>query len=57
MALWLTWRRRPDVLARAVLSAEDRQLIDRFERGETPDTLQAPAKKERDGSHGRDSTG
>ena len=57
MALWLTWRRRPDVLARAVLTAEDRQLIDRFERGETPDTLQAPAKKERDGSHGRDSTG
>jgi len=57
MALWLTWRRRPDLLAGAGLGAEERRLIDRFERGETPQTLQAPAKKERDESHGRDSTG
>jgi tRNA (guanine37-N1)-methyltransferase len=35
-ALWLTWRRRPDLLARAALDADDRRWIERFERGETP---------------------
>jgi tRNA (guanine37-N1)-methyltransferase len=35
-ALWLTWRRRPDLLAQARLDAEDRRWIERFERGETP---------------------
>ena len=35
-ALWLTWRRRPDLLARATLDAADRRWIERFERGETP---------------------
>jgi tRNA (guanine37-N1)-methyltransferase len=35
-ALWLTWRRRPDLLARAPLDADDRRWIERFERGETP---------------------
>jgi tRNA (guanine37-N1)-methyltransferase len=36
-ALWLTWRTRPDLLARAELSADDRELLERFERGERPD--------------------
>jgi tRNA (guanine37-N1)-methyltransferase len=35
-ALWLTWRRRPELLAEASLTDEERQLIERFERGETP---------------------
>jgi tRNA (guanine37-N1)-methyltransferase len=35
-ALWLTWRRRPDLLAGACLDAEDRRWIERFERGESP---------------------
>jgi tRNA (guanine37-N1)-methyltransferase len=35
-ALWLTWRRRPDLLAQAGLDADDRRWIERFERGETP---------------------
>jgi tRNA (guanine37-N1)-methyltransferase len=35
-ALWLTWRRRPDLLARARLDADDRRWIERFERGESP---------------------
>ena len=35
-ALWLTWRRRPDLLARASLDADDRRWIERFERGESP---------------------
>lgn len=35
-ALWLTWRRRPDLLTRAPLDADDRRWIERFERGETP---------------------
>ena len=58
MALWVTWRRRPDLLAGADLSPEERRLIDRFERGETPERLwAAPVKRGRDESHGRDSTG
>ncbi|HET7340241.1 MAG TPA: tRNA (guanosine(37)-N1)-methyltransferase TrmD [Methylomirabilota bacterium] len=36
-ALWLTWKQRPDLLARAELDAADRRWIERFERGETPD--------------------
>ena len=35
-ALWLTWRRRPDLLARATLDADDRRWIERFELGEAP---------------------
>jgi tRNA (guanine37-N1)-methyltransferase len=35
-ALWLTWRRRPELLAQARLDADDRRWIERFERGETP---------------------
>jgi tRNA (guanine37-N1)-methyltransferase len=36
-ALWLTWRTRPDLLARAELTADDRKLLERFERGERPE--------------------
>lgn len=36
-ALWLTWRTRPDLLAHAELTADDRKLLERFERGERPD--------------------
>ena len=55
-ALWRTWRARPDLLTRAPLSAEDRRILDRFERGETADEVEpaAPGERER---HGRDSTG
>jgi tRNA (guanine37-N1)-methyltransferase len=35
-ALFLTWRRRPELLATASLTDEERKLIERFERGETP---------------------
>ena len=35
-ALFMTWRRRPELLADASLTEEERQLIERFERGETP---------------------
>jgi tRNA (guanine37-N1)-methyltransferase len=35
-ALWLTWRQRPDLLARATLDADDRRWIERFEQGEAP---------------------
>src|SRR5580765_851401 len=41
-ALWLTWRKRPDLLAQAALDADDRRWIERFERGETPPTDEAP---------------
>ncbi len=51
-ALWLTWRRRPELLAEASLTDEERRLIERFERGEAP---AAPARTERDEGHGRDS--
>jgi len=36
-ALWETWRARPDLLAQAELTADDRQLLERFERGERPE--------------------
>ncbi len=55
-ALWTTWRARPDLLAGAGLSDEERQWIERFERGETPPAMDAPAHRERDQDHGRDST-
>jgi tRNA (guanine37-N1)-methyltransferase len=35
-ALFLTWRRRPELLTEASLTDDERQLIERFERGETP---------------------
>jgi tRNA (guanine37-N1)-methyltransferase len=35
-ALFLTWRRRPELLAEASLTDEERRLIERFERGEMP---------------------
>lgn len=35
-ALFLTWRRRPELLAAASLTDEERRMIERFERGETP---------------------
>jgi tRNA (guanine37-N1)-methyltransferase len=51
-ALWLTWRRRPELLADASLTDEERRLIERFERGEAP---AAPARGEGNEGHGRDS--
>ena len=36
-ALWLTWRSRPDLLAQAPLTADDRKLLEAFERGERPE--------------------
>lgn len=47
-ALWLTWRQRPDLLAEAPLTPEERKLVERFERGLTPEDLE-------DEGHGRDS--
>ena len=47
-ALWLTWRQRPDLLAGAALAPDERTLVERFERGQTPDDLE-------DDGHGRDS--
>jgi tRNA (guanine37-N1)-methyltransferase len=49
-ALWLTWRQRPDLLAQAGLTPAEWRLVERFERGQTPDDL------EEDG-HGRDPVG
>jgi len=34
-ALYMTWRRRPDLLATATLDADEKHWIERFERGET----------------------
>src|SRR2546426_2658509 len=42
-ALWLTWKHRPDLLAAATLDAADRGSIERFERGETPEQIDASA--------------
>ncbi|PYN87841.1 MAG: tRNA (guanosine(37)-N1)-methyltransferase TrmD [Candidatus Rokuibacteriota bacterium] len=42
-AIWLTWRERPDLLATARLTAEERKLVERFERGETPEEIDDPA--------------
>jgi tRNA (guanine37-N1)-methyltransferase len=62
-ALWKTWRARPDLLDGARLDPNDREIVERFTRGETPDAVAGPAResgegaawRERDG-HGRDST-
>jgi len=42
-AIWLTWRERPDLLATARLTPEERKLLERFDRGETPEQLGDPA--------------
>jgi tRNA (guanine37-N1)-methyltransferase len=47
-ALWRTWRARPDLLERAELSPEDASLVERFRRGETPDSVETQAPRERD---------
>ncbi len=49
-ALWLTWRQRPDLLADAGLTPAERALVERFERGQTPDDVE-------DDGHGRDPVG
>src|SRR6185369_7290301 len=36
-ALWRTWRARPDLLAEAELTPDDRKLVEGFERGERPE--------------------
>src|SRR5213594_2729623 len=41
-AIWLTWRERPDLLAAARLTPDERKLVERFERGETPEQLDDP---------------
>ena len=58
-ALYMTWRRRPDLLATATLDADEKHWIERFERGETlPDDGRALAKKrKKEPSDGRDSAG
>ena len=38
-AIWVTWRERPDLLATARLTQDERKLVERFERGETPDEI------------------
>ena len=42
-ALWRTWRTRPDLISGAGLTREERTLVERFERGETPEQLEASA--------------
>ena len=42
-AIWLTWRERPDLLATARLTDDERKLVERFERGETPEQMDSPA--------------
>jgi len=42
-AIWLTWRERPDLLATAPLTDDERRLVERFERGETLEELGDPA--------------
>jgi tRNA (guanine37-N1)-methyltransferase len=36
-ALWRTWRRRPDLLDEATLTAAERKLVEEFRRGKGPD--------------------
>ena len=36
-ALWRTWRARPGLLGEAALTAEERKLVQGFERGERPE--------------------
>jgi len=47
-ALWRTWRTRPDLLDRAALTVDDLEVLDRFKRGATPESLEAPANAERE---------
>jgi len=42
-AIWVTWRERPDLLATARLTDDERKLVERFERGETPEQMDPPA--------------
>ena len=42
-AIWVTWRERPDLLATARLTDDERKLVERFERGETPEQIDSPA--------------
>ena len=42
-ALWVTWRARPDLLKDANLTSDERQLVGRFERGETPEQIDSSA--------------
>ena len=39
-AIWLTWRERPDLLATARLTDDERKLLERFDRGETPEQFE-----------------
>jgi tRNA (guanine37-N1)-methyltransferase len=57
-ALWRTWRARPDLLERAALGVEDRAVLDRFGRGETPEDIEPSEHHlERDRNHGRHPAG
>src|SRR2546422_417446 len=38
-ALWVTWRTRPELLTGAHLTSDERQVVERFERGETPEQI------------------
>jgi tRNA (guanine37-N1)-methyltransferase len=49
-ALWLTWRRRPDLLAEAGLTADEWKLVEGFERGSRLDDAE-------DEGHGRNPVG
>src|SRR5213078_1420785 len=42
-ALWVTWRTRPELLKGAHLTSDERQVVERFERGETPEQIDASA--------------
>ncbi|MFQ5829607.1 MAG: tRNA (guanosine(37)-N1)-methyltransferase TrmD [Candidatus Methylomirabilia bacterium] len=39
MALWRTWRRRPELLETADLTPEEQKLVEAFKQGTSPDTL------------------
>jgi tRNA (guanine37-N1)-methyltransferase len=39
-ALWRTWKQRPDLLETARLESEDRAVVERFRRGETPEDIE-----------------
>jgi tRNA (guanine37-N1)-methyltransferase len=42
-ALWRTWRARPELLEGAGLTPEERAIVERFKRGETPEQLEPSA--------------
>jgi tRNA (guanine37-N1)-methyltransferase len=48
-ALWQTWKARPELLAEATLTADERRLVESFERGDVS------AQGKEDDGHGRDS--